>query len=88
MRCRPLAAIQESQTYKKRRRMKKLVISEQWTREIHESQSPASPSSTPWGLFIGRGEVAVFIISIGVVKNYIQVLVIYTRGPRTIQLSP
>jgi hypothetical protein len=29
MRCRPLAAIQESQTYKKRRRMKKLVISEQ-----------------------------------------------------------
>jgi hypothetical protein len=48
MRCRPLAAIQESQTYKKRRRMKKLVISEQWTRDPWISE-PSVPLLHPLG---------------------------------------
>jgi uncharacterized protein YjlB len=59
--------------------LEELETNEPWTREVYEYQSV--PSSTPWGLFIGRGEATIFIISIDGVKNYIQVLVIYTRGP-------
>jgi hypothetical protein len=56
--------------------------------EIHEYPSQESPSSTPWGLFIGRGEAIFINISIGGVKNYIQVLIIYIRAPWSYNRAP